>query len=338
MTMRCRHKRRGDGREKSGVSLVEVLIAIGIIGILLGMLMPAAQSVRESARNTACKNHLRQLVTAAQHFEGATGYLPGPWFNAPPDSQEYGLDRGLFVGLLSYIGEANRDDDICNHGTTFDIDNASLLTSPIDLLACPSSNHDPVILTDIATLFSGPSIPGMTAVTCDYIGNGGYASPLPIDPSHTDGPIGAQIPGSNVPKETMARTSDGLSNTLLFWESIGGSIIPGLDGVELDVNLAASPAFVLSIYGPPAVSYPSSGIASTKSYIHSWAGLRLGNMRETAGRVVGVGNSIGQPCSRHLAGANAALVDGSIRLLSRDLAPNVGLALASLRGAEVVDR
>ena len=146
-----------------------------------------------------------------------------------------------------------------------------------------------------------------------------------------------QIVGSGIPNETMARTSDGLSNTIVFWESIGGVIIPsGTSGIELEVDGSASPSFELRVYGPPNIKYRSKGVAATKSYIHCWAGLRLGNIREAGGRVVNVGNSFGEPCSRHPGGASSVLLDGSVRLLSRDLAAQVAFALASVRGHEVV--
>ncbi len=269
---------------KNAFTVVELLVVIGIIGILMGMLLPAVQAVRESARNLACKNHLHQLGIAAQSYESAWQFLPGPWFNAPPDSAAYRSDRGLFVQLLPYIEETGRDEQIRTAPTTFDIANVGVLAVPIGLLSCPSADREPVLLTDIATLFSGPSVTALDAVTCDYTGNGGYNPTIPTNPALADGPIGAQIPGSGIPKETMARTSDGLSNTLLFWESIGTAIIPGSGGLELDVNGGAKSSFVLSLYGPPAVAYRSTGVASTKSYVHSWAGLRLGNIRESAGR------------------------------------------------------
>ncbi len=321
---------------RRGFTLVELLVVLGVIGILIGLLLPAVQAVRESVRGVGCRNHLRQLGLATQNYESTTQFLPGPWFNAPPDSPQYNSDRGLFVQLLAYIEETNRDDQFRAASTTFDPANAALLSEPIGLMWCPSASSDPVLLTEIASTFSGPAVPGLSAVTCDYTGNGGYIPSVPTDPALTDGPIGAQIPGSGIPKESMARTSDGLSNTLLFWESIGSAIITGSGTVELDVNGAANSSFVLSIYGPPAVAYPSSGAASSKSYLYSWAGIRLGNMRESSGRVVNVGNAAGQPCSRHPGGANAVLVDGSVRFLPRDLSPDVGFALASSRGQEVV--
>ncbi|NDC64671.1 MAG: DUF1559 domain-containing protein, partial [Planctomycetia bacterium] len=66
---------------RSGFTLVEMLVVIAIIGILMGILLPAVQSAREAARRNTCTNNQAQLGRGVIAFDGVRGFIPG-WRNA----------------------------------------------------------------------------------------------------------------------------------------------------------------------------------------------------------------------------------------------------------------
>ncbi len=131
---------------RAGFTLIEVLVVVGIIGLLVALTIPAVQAARESARRSACANNLRQIGIAVSSYEGAVGCLPlGRRLSEDPRYSEPGIlcspwiiDRGFLVEILPYADQTVLYNGINSSVAILAGENSTIFEASIGIYACPS--------------------------------------------------------------------------------------------------------------------------------------------------------------------------------------------------------
>lgn len=194
-------------RRRMGFTLIELLVVIAIIAILMGLLLPAIQKVREAAARLKCQNNLKQLSLAVHNYENALGRYP-PSMLAPvggvfPTSNG---SWGILGRILPYIEQGNAS-VLIDLEVGYDQPPNSTSGIPqlrIPIFLCPSEVNDKVRVKADGSPHSYPLNYGFN-----------FGTWLVYNPVTGQGGEGTFFPNA---KLTPTSISDGLSNTLMIAE------------------------------------------------------------------------------------------------------------------------
>jgi len=326
--------KRSSRRKRQGFTLVELLVVIAIIGILIGMLLPAVQQVREAARRMQCGNNLRQLMLANLNYESAHQAFP---MGYTVTSNNAGWGWG--ARILPFIEQNSLFDELGVLRTPLDALLASppanliqLMQTPINTFLCPSDSgwQGNFLLPDLDAGGRRSFQGGIQATISNYKAAAGAIAPQIRIGSGTDAfprdGLGLFM-GNN--KIAMAEVTDGTSNTIALGEA---DTLIRRSGTWLGIRSGntmshSSIYYVVSWAGarinqPHGAPFPNSGNSGSPD--------RNPGLNTPPGANTGYG-------SLHPGGANFCYADGSVHFLSEDIDhrpvySNSGLGDANLMG------
>jgi prepilin-type N-terminal cleavage/methylation domain-containing protein/prepilin-type processing-associated H-X9-DG protein len=302
-------------RKRQGFTLIELLVVSAIIAVLIGLLIPAVQKVREAASRMKCSNNLKNLGLALHSYHDTHGKFPPGQVKGPlPEARvTNAINHGWGPFVLRFIEEqalANQYDwDV----DTSDRLNQPVVTTQLKVFQCPSAEPDRFYTAGPSSAYGGKN-------AC-----GDYAPTWYVDPEFVpflvardwiDRPTDPR--GVLVPNEMtrLAAISDGTSNTILLTEDAG----------RPRQWRRGKPGPDQTVQGGPWAAFNSGiilqGSTADGSQRPGPCALNCTNEREVY--------------SFHSGGANAVFADGSVHFLKAGMSIRVLAALVTRAGGEAL--
>jgi prepilin-type N-terminal cleavage/methylation domain-containing protein/prepilin-type processing-associated H-X9-DG protein len=335
-------------KTRRGFTLIELLVVIAIIAILIGLLLPAVQKVREAANRMTCANNLKQLGLALHNHHSTYRKFPAgcslPW-------DEWGHSPNF--QLLPFIEEDNLYKIVDLTKGPYDPgapNNQKAIAQQPRLFLCPSDKQQGGITTALGTSF------GWT----NYHGNAGSWVSLRAwdgifgttdDVTFT----GVPVTRAKLPAQRIADIKDGTSNTAAFAEVCNG---PGVSGQPADNR---TDCFDLTGSFHPSTLTEAQSILLAKDWRTASLVPFTGGVWRYRGYPWNEGNiwrnwynhllPPNNPCWRpngdwwqlvspassfHPGGVNVLLCDGGVRFVQETVSPDVWLATGTRGGGEAL--
>jgi prepilin-type N-terminal cleavage/methylation domain-containing protein len=135
--------------DRSGLTLIEMLVAITVIGVLLALLLPAVQAARESSRGIQCAANLKQLALACHNYADVHGTLPigiPQMYDPDPALNFFGQSQSIFVSMLGQLDQQPLFNAVNFSRSIFASANSTVVATGLAFLWCPS---DPAIRMEV---------------------------------------------------------------------------------------------------------------------------------------------------------------------------------------------
>jgi prepilin-type processing-associated H-X9-DG protein/prepilin-type N-terminal cleavage/methylation domain-containing protein len=343
--------------KRTAMTLVELLVVLAIIAILIGLLLPAVQKVREAANRLKCENNLKQLGLALHNHHDTNGSFPPGYTVSGTDNLEMGGFSG-FVQMLPFLEQDNLFRTWDLSGKWYDPPNDSLVSVEVKVFYCPSNRSNGRIDMAFLVPIAGRPLPNPAA--CDYLMCKGANAALC---EHCQIPAEGRGAFDVNTSTRLDDITDGTSHTFAIGEGAGNNPRFGFRRYYPDTT----PATGLFPGQTPYIDQSwSQGPAATTA-LHS-LGLMGGSVLGITAVRGGQSDPWDEPMNRtlclpsfdcnqgcvnsgttpntydttagfrslHPGGCNFLFCDGSVRFVRDVLSPDTYRAMSTLAGGEVV--
>ncbi len=340
-----------ENKNPKGFTLIELLVVIAIIAILIGLLLPAVQKVREAAARTQCSNNCKQLGLALHNYETALNVFPAAFLSAPTGSSlpPYFYSWSAFAQLNPYLEQTNiyNSMDLTQPiyvppNYNISAANQFAVSQTIKLFLCPSDNMKPVG-SDYGLSVIGPVNYAVCVGTGTTNGGAPFGSPW-----FADGMFEAKVPHG------VADVIDGLSNTIALSESTLGAGPANASG-----SIPGDPRYVYAYtgFGTPlndstCASATQWNVSDLRGFMWASGEMRCGSYNhyytpnptiyDCVTNVITNGEdnyssvAFRAARSKHPQGVNVLLGDGSVRFVNQAISLAAWRYLSTRAGGEVI--